>query len=102
MANVATHSSTNTPTGQMRDQTNGYLPIENYGLIGNMRTCALVGMDGSVDFMCWQVDKPYPSHFRHVRRSNPVPGLTSTPRLCSAASWTRTREGTSAYTRSRT
>ncbi|KAI9048246.1 hypothetical protein LZ554_008041 [Drepanopeziza brunnea f. sp. 'monogermtubi'] len=33
--------------------TTGYLPIENYGLIGNMRTCALVGIDGSVDFMCW-------------------------------------------------
>lgn len=31
----------------------GYLPIENYGLIGNMRTCALVGIDGSIDFMCW-------------------------------------------------
>ena len=37
--------------GQMR--TRGYLPIENYGLIGNMRTCALAGMDGSIDFMCW-------------------------------------------------
>ena len=58
MVNMTTHSSTTNPTGQMRDQTGGYLPIENYGLIGNMRTCALVGMDGSVDFMCWQVD-PY-------------------------------------------
>ncbi len=38
---------------QMRKHGAGYLPIENYGLIGNMRTCALVGMDGSVDFMCW-------------------------------------------------
>jgi len=36
-----------------RRQANGYLPIENYGLIGNMRTCALVGIDGSIDFMCW-------------------------------------------------
>ncbi|KAK0730444.1 Six-hairpin glycosidase-like protein [Lasiosphaeris hirsuta] len=35
----------------MRRANGGYLPIENYGLIGNMRTCALVGMDGSVDFM---------------------------------------------------
>jgi hypothetical protein len=33
----------------------GYLPIEHYGLIGNMRTCALVGLDGSLDFMCWYV-----------------------------------------------
>jgi hypothetical protein len=31
----------------------GYLPIENYGLIGNMRTCAMVALDGSIDFMCW-------------------------------------------------
>lgn len=38
---------------QMRKHGGGYLPIENYGLIGNMRTCALVGMDGSVDFLCW-------------------------------------------------
>ncbi|KAH7035098.1 glycosyl hydrolase [Microdochium trichocladiopsis] len=35
--------------GEARD----YLPIENYGMIGNMRTCALVSMDGSIDFMCW-------------------------------------------------
>lgn len=35
--------------------TTGYIPIENYGLIGNMRTCALVGIDGSLDFMCWYV-----------------------------------------------
>ncbi|KAI0460153.1 Six-hairpin glycosidase-like protein [Xylaria acuta] len=31
----------------------GYLPIEHYGMIGNMRTCALVSIDGSIDFMCW-------------------------------------------------
>ncbi|KAK4044500.1 Six-hairpin glycosidase-like protein [Parachaetomium inaequale] len=44
---------------QMRRHSAGYLPIENYGLIGNMRTCALVGMDGSVDFMCWpEFDSP--------------------------------------------
>ncbi len=30
-----------------------YQPIENYGLIGNMRTCALVGMDGSIDWFCF-------------------------------------------------
>lgn len=29
-----------------------YQPIENYGLIGNMHTAALVGMDGSIDWMC--------------------------------------------------
>ena len=28
-------------------------PIENYGVIGNMRSIALVGMNGSVDFLCY-------------------------------------------------
>ncbi|KAL2757579.1 glycoside hydrolase family 15 protein [Sodiomyces alcalophilus JCM 7366] len=27
--------------------------MEDYGMIGNMHTCALVGTNGSVDFMCW-------------------------------------------------
>jgi GH15 family glucan-1,4-alpha-glucosidase len=30
----------------------GYQPIENYGVIGDLQTVALVGMDGSIDFMC--------------------------------------------------
>lgn len=42
------------PPGQSRrSQAGGYLPIDDYGMIGNMHTCALVGLDGSVDFMCW-------------------------------------------------
>ena len=31
----------------------GYSPIENYGIIGNLQTVALVGLDGSIDFMCF-------------------------------------------------
>jgi len=30
-----------------------YHPIEDYGLIGNMETCALVSLDGSIDLMCF-------------------------------------------------
>ncbi len=29
-----------------------YQPIENYGIIGNMHTVALVGMNGSIDWFC--------------------------------------------------
>src|SRR5256885_14115968 len=31
-----------------------YQPIENYGIIGNMRTVALVGMNGSIDWFCYR------------------------------------------------
>ncbi|VBB72645.1 Putative Glycoside Hydrolase Family 15 [Podospora comata] len=56
---MAASCSTQGAGSQMRQHGAGYLPIENYGLIGNMRTCALVGMDGSVDYMCWpEFDSP--------------------------------------------
>jgi GH15 family glucan-1,4-alpha-glucosidase len=36
-----------------------FLPIEDYGLIGDMHTCALVSKEGSIDFMCWpKFDSP--------------------------------------------
>ena len=36
-----------------------YQPIENYGIIGNMRTVALIGLDGSIDWYCYpQFDSP--------------------------------------------
>lgn len=39
--------------GQTMRNATGYVPVEDYGLIGNMRTCALVATDGGLDFMCW-------------------------------------------------
>ncbi|KAF6837814.1 glycosyl hydrolase [Colletotrichum musicola] len=47
----------------------GYLPIEDYGMIGNMHTCALIGMNGSVDFMCWP-DFDSPSVFCRLLDQN--------------------------------
>lgn len=31
---------------------NGYKDIEDYGIIGNLETCALVGDEGSIDWLC--------------------------------------------------
>jgi GH15 family glucan-1,4-alpha-glucosidase len=36
-----------------------YLPIESYGIIGDLHTVALVGLDGSVDWLCFpRFDSP--------------------------------------------
>jgi GH15 family glucan-1,4-alpha-glucosidase len=35
------------------DKVQGFQPIENYGVIGNMRSTALVCTNGSVDFLCF-------------------------------------------------
>lgn len=36
-----------------------YLPIENYGVIGDLRTTALIGVNGSIDWFCYpDIDSP--------------------------------------------
>ncbi|KAJ9659570.1 hypothetical protein H2201_007319 [Coniosporium apollinis] len=62
----------------MRSAT-GYMPIEYYGLIGNMRTCALVATDGGIDYMCWpEFDSP--SVFCRILDKNKGGYFAITPR----------------------
>src|SRR5688500_5980657 len=42
-----------------------YHPIENYGVIGDLNTVALAGLDGSIDFMCFP-DFDSPSIFARL------------------------------------
>ncbi|MGV3529333.1 MAG: glycoside hydrolase family 15 protein [Flavisolibacter sp.] len=42
-----------------REKENAYLPIEDYGIIGNLHTAALVSLYGSIDFMSFpRFDSP--------------------------------------------
>lgn len=46
-----------------------YQPIENYGIIGDLNTVALVGLNGSIDFMCFP-DFDSPSIFSSLLDKN--------------------------------
>jgi GH15 family glucan-1,4-alpha-glucosidase len=75
------------------ERIDGYLPIGAYGLIGDCRSAALVGLDGSIDWLClprfdddalfgrildagrggsWQLhpDEPHQVHQRYRDRTN--------------------------------
>jgi GH15 family glucan-1,4-alpha-glucosidase len=39
-------------TRSTQTSSNGYKPIEDYGVIGDLHTVALVGVDGSIDWCC--------------------------------------------------
>lgn len=56
----------------------GYLPLEDLGLVGDGATAALVGLDGSIPWMC-------------------LPRFDAEP--CSAACWIKREAGTSPWHR---
>jgi GH15 family glucan-1,4-alpha-glucosidase len=90
-----TTTSRREPKGRTvsHERVDGYLPIGAYGLIGDCRSAALVGVDGSIDWLClprfdndalfgrildankggsWQLhpDEPHEVHQRYRDRTN--------------------------------
>jgi hypothetical protein len=53
--------------------------IENHGIVGNLRTAALIGLDGAVDFLCWPQFVTLASLLRRgqQKRTNPPPPSTA-------------------------
>lgn len=64
----------------MQDNDNNYKPIENYGLIGNMKTVALVSLEGSIDFMCYP-DFDSPSVFAKLLDHQKGGNFSITPQI---------------------
>ncbi|MBF2017303.1 MAG: glycoside hydrolase family 15 protein [Rivularia sp. T60_A2020_040] len=58
-----------------------YQPIENYGIIGNMHTTALVGMNGSIDWFCYPRHDS-PSVFAAILDENKGGHFSISPTIC--------------------
>ncbi len=59
------------------------LPIEDHGIVGDLRTLALVGTDGAIDFLCWpRFDSP--SVFASLLHENGGGRFEIAPELCDA------------------
>ena len=75
---------------------NRYAPIGEYGVIGDLNSVALVGMDGSIDFLCLPdfdsasvfaaklLENPFEILAYSVRRAR-CPSMTSTEYVAPAA-----------------
>jgi GH15 family glucan-1,4-alpha-glucosidase len=57
-----------------------YLPIEDYGIIGNMKTVALVSLQGAIDFMCFP-DFDAPTIFASLLDKENGGSFSITPQL---------------------
>jgi GH15 family glucan-1,4-alpha-glucosidase len=64
----------------MQKNNNQYNPIEDYGLIGNLKTVALVSMEGSIDFMCYP-DFDSPSVFARLLDKDRGGSFSITPQI---------------------
>src|SRR5215475_16141520 len=51
MLRTEKETATETQTARIVAKT-GYLPIEDYGIVGDLYTVALVGKNGSIDWCC--------------------------------------------------
>ena len=61
-------------------KTPEYLPLEDYGIIGNMKTVAVISLFGSIDFMCFpHFDSP--TIFARLLDSEKGGSFTITPQL---------------------
>jgi GH15 family glucan-1,4-alpha-glucosidase len=69
------------------DKTRGYLPIEDYGIIGNMKTVAIVSLEGAIDFMCFP-DFDSPTIFSRLLDQEKGGTFSVTPQL----SFSRTKQ----------
>jgi len=73
----------------MEHEYRPYQPIENYGVIGDLQTVALVGLDGSIDFMSFpRFDSP--TLFASILDARKVDTSPSSPRwkITKASSFT--------------
>lgn len=60
-----------------------FQPIENYGVIGNMKSVALVGANGSIDFLCYP-DFDSPTVFAGILDANKGGHFQIEPQLTNA------------------
>ena len=59
------------------DRADGYLPIGDHGVIGDLHTVALVGIDGTIDWYCAAALR----RAERLRRRSSTPSAAATSRI---------------------